>query len=600
VQASLSVQAGETLALVGPSGCGKSTSLRVLAGLARPDSGTVTLDGRPLVDTARGIALPPEERNLGYVVQSYALFPHLTVADNVAYGLSGHDRGERETRVREALDVVSIGHLAARKPRMLSGGEQQRVALARALVRRPGVLLLDEPLSALDVSTRGRVRIELGELLGALSIPTIVVTHDLEDARMLGRRIAVMMSGRIVQVGTPEEVARTPNNGFVAAFTDTNLLAARDGRWLAFDPWKVSLGPRPTGGEHEWRGEVRDVSAAGSLARVRLETDAGEPLVAHLPEETVAPARGEAMYATVAGADVRPVEPADHAEHDDASREDDPPPGARRGPGVRASLVALLALVLAFAGAAAYARSLSGGGDEGAMTVHIAANMTDAYDALIEAFEQERPGARIRPTYAGTQILLTQLQQGAQSGLFLAADLRLIREAKAEGLIDSFVPVSRTQPVIVVPKANPAGVEGLKDLGTKDVKLVIGVEEVPVGQYARQVFANAGRAYGRSFPQEVMRRVVSTETNTKEVAQKVASGDADAAVVYVTDVNESLARKVRAIEIPEDFNVVATNYAGVVKDAEDPQLARELLDFTRSPAGQRVIERFDYLPLESD
>lgn len=312
----LSLEIGtETHVLIGHSGCGKSTTLRILAGLMDPDQGRIELDGRVLLDTKeRGKTVPPEDRDVGYLVQSYALFPHLSVTDNIAYGISRLNKAERKRRVEEALDLVGVRPLANARPGSLSGGEQQRVALARALVRRPRFFLLDEPLSALDISTRVRVRGELKTILQGLSIPTIVVTHDYEDARVLGDSIAVMDSGRIVQTGTAEEVARRPASAFVAAFTDTNLVGGRDDEKMAFDPWRVSVSREPAGGEHEWRVEIQDMARLGAFVRMHLGGDRGPSLLADVPAERMdreSYSLGETVYANVAPDDVRPVASSD-------------------------------------------------------------------------------------------------------------------------------------------------------------------------------------------------------------------------------------------------------------------------------------------------
>lgn len=220
---SLSVRRGEFLTLLGPSGCGKTTLLRCLAGFERPDTGSVLLDGR---DVTR---LPPNRRAVNTVFQNYALFPHMSVADNVAFGLSLQRLPDAEvaTRVEEALDLVRLSGLGGRRPGQLSGGQQQRVALARALVLRPLVLLLDEPLSALDLKLRKQMQLELKELQRTLGLTFVFVTHDQEEALSMSDRVAVMRDGRIVQVGSPAEVYERPADLFVARFVgETNVLDA--------------------------------------------------------------------------------------------------------------------------------------------------------------------------------------------------------------------------------------------------------------------------------------------------------------------------------------------------------------------------------------
>ncbi len=212
----------ETLALVGPSGAGKTTVLRAVAGLAGNLRGRVRLAGRTLFDSERGVDLPPEERRVGYVFQEYALFPHLTVEKNVAFG--------GKARAAELMERLGIDHLARARPAELSGGERQRVGLARALARNPEVLLLDEPMSALDAHTRVEVRAELQTVLRELALPTLLVTHDFEDAAALADRVGVIAEGRILQVGTPGELVSAPGDAFVASFTGANLVpgTARD------------------------------------------------------------------------------------------------------------------------------------------------------------------------------------------------------------------------------------------------------------------------------------------------------------------------------------------------------------------------------------
>jgi ABC-type sulfate/molybdate transport systems ATPase subunit len=211
----LALEAGpETVALVGPSGAGKTTVLRAVAGLVRPDAGRVALGDDVWFDRSERVDRPPEERCVGYVFQDYALFPHLSVARNVAFG----------GRVDGLLDRFGIGHLADARPLELSGGERQRVALARALARRPKVLLLDEPLAALDAHTRAAVRAELRRHLREAALPTLLVTHDYEDAAALADRVAILVQGRIVQTGEPAELIAAPVSPFVAGFTGANVL----------------------------------------------------------------------------------------------------------------------------------------------------------------------------------------------------------------------------------------------------------------------------------------------------------------------------------------------------------------------------------------
>ena len=213
---SLSVAEGQVVCLLGPSGCGKTTALRVAAGLERLQRGRVRLDGAVIADETKD--LPPERRNLGFLFQDYALFPHLNVAENVAFGLQGVGAAERRERVAEVLDQVTLGDAAGRYPHELSGGQQQRVALARSLAPRPHVILLDEPFSSLDARMRDRVRDSTLHALKQSGAGTLMVTHDAEEAMFMADRIAVMRDGRLVQHGTPVEVYCSPANAFVAEF----------------------------------------------------------------------------------------------------------------------------------------------------------------------------------------------------------------------------------------------------------------------------------------------------------------------------------------------------------------------------------------------
>jgi len=215
---SIDIQRGETVVVLGPSGCGKTTTLRIIAGLESPDpGGSVRFDGEDVT------ALPIERRNVGMVFQSYALFPNMTVAENVAYGLKvrGIARAERGRRAGEVLDMMRIDELAGRRIDQLSGGQRQRVALARALAVRPRVLLLDEPLTALDAALRDSLRGEIDALLRRLGITAVYVTHDQAEAMVLGDRVIVMEAGRIAQSGTPRDIYFRPASRFVAAFIGT-------------------------------------------------------------------------------------------------------------------------------------------------------------------------------------------------------------------------------------------------------------------------------------------------------------------------------------------------------------------------------------------
>jgi iron(III) transport system ATP-binding protein len=224
------IEDGEFFTLLGPSGCGKSTTLNCIAGLEDPTSGSITVGTTPFVDTARKLNVPPEERNLGMVFQSYALWPHMTIEQNLAMPLNIRrvPRAEKSQRIHEVLDKVGLAHLRDRYPHQLSGGQQQRVALARALVYSPGVLLLDEPLSNLDAKLREQARAWLKRLQVDLGITTVYVTHDQDEALSLSDRIAVMFDGHMAQIGTPTEVYQRPASAHVAAFVGScNFLIGR-------------------------------------------------------------------------------------------------------------------------------------------------------------------------------------------------------------------------------------------------------------------------------------------------------------------------------------------------------------------------------------
>lgn len=225
---SFTARAGEQLTLLGPSGCGKTTTLRAVAGLEKPVEGRIQVGDRVMFDAAAGINLPAEERGLSMVFQSYAIWPHMTVFENVAYGLRVRRKSEAEIRQRvaEALDLVQMGAYAARHASQLSGGQQQRVALARACAFSPSVLLFDEPLSNLDAKLRGDMRIELRELQHRLGVTSLYVTHDLEEALAMSDQIIVMRTGHIEQAGSPSEIYNYPRTAFVADFVGSSNLVA--------------------------------------------------------------------------------------------------------------------------------------------------------------------------------------------------------------------------------------------------------------------------------------------------------------------------------------------------------------------------------------
>lgn len=224
LNASLSCRPGEVLALVGPSGSGKSSILRAIAGILRPGSGKVTVNGETWLDTRAGIDLPTHKRSFGMVFQSYALFPHCTALGNLAAAMGHLPAGEREPRARELMALMHLTGLENRRPAELSGGQQQRVAVARALARDPKVLLLDEPFSAVDRNTRKRLYREIALLREVLNMPVVLVTHDLDEAAMLAERMTVLHRGRALQTGTPSEVTQRPESPEVARLVDVRNL----------------------------------------------------------------------------------------------------------------------------------------------------------------------------------------------------------------------------------------------------------------------------------------------------------------------------------------------------------------------------------------
>ena len=235
----LEVAKGEFLSLLGPSGCGKTTALRLIAGLLEPDTGNIAIGGRYVCQAGRGYSLPPEERQVGMVFQSYALWPHMRIRENVAYPLKlkGYSRKEIEERVQKMLALVDLQGLEDRYPHQLSGGQQQRVALARALIPEPLVLLLDEPLSNLDAKLREKMRLEIKDIQERVGATIIYVTHDQVEALTMSDRIAILCRGRLQQLDTPVAIYKRPANTFVADFVgSSNLLSARvinmDGRLL--------------------------------------------------------------------------------------------------------------------------------------------------------------------------------------------------------------------------------------------------------------------------------------------------------------------------------------------------------------------------------
>ena len=272
----LEIERGEFFTMLGPSGSGKTTTLRMIAGFELPDSGTVELAGRDVT------ALAPYDREVNTVFQDYALFPHMSVADNIEYGLrvSKVERAERERRRTEALDMVRLSGLEARKPSELSGGQRQRIALARAIVNRPRVLLLDEPLGALDLKLREQMQVELKGIQGDVGITFVYVTHDQEEALTMSDRVAVLNEGRIEQVGTPEDVYERPATPFVTQFVGVSNMLERDGRRFTVRPEKVRLLEHGEGpdGLHTERGRITNVAYAGMITRYIVELEAGGEL----------------------------------------------------------------------------------------------------------------------------------------------------------------------------------------------------------------------------------------------------------------------------------------------------------------------------------
>jgi putative spermidine/putrescine transport system ATP-binding protein len=274
----LTIGRAEFFTLLGPSGSGKTTLLRLIAGFERPDAGHIELGGR---DISR---VPPYARDVNTVFQDYALFPHMTVTENIQYGLKVRRvaKAERRERAARALEMVRLGGLGDRKPNELSGGQRQRVALARAIVNQPQVLLLDEPLGALDFKLRQEMQIELQHVQRGVGITFVYVTHDQEEALAMSDRIAVLSNGRIEQVGTPLEVYERPQTDFVAGFIGISNLIERDGRHMTIRPEKIRLladGEEPPPGARVETGRIRDVIYAGVLTRYIVDLDAGGSLV---------------------------------------------------------------------------------------------------------------------------------------------------------------------------------------------------------------------------------------------------------------------------------------------------------------------------------
>ncbi|MDB5511852.1 MAG: spermidine/putrescine transporter ATPase [Enterovirga sp.] len=280
---SLHVRAGEMLALLGPSGCGKTTTLRIIAGFEMPETGSVFIGERDVTE------LPPNKRALGMVFQNYSLFPHMTVAENIAFGLKmrGVGAADRLARVRQMLGLVRLAQFEDRSVHQLSGGQQQRVALARSLVTDPAILLLDEPLGALDKNLRERMQFELREIQRRLGITSILVTHDQEEALTMSDRVAVMSEGEIVQIGTPTEVYERPRTRFVSEFLGTaNIFEGIVKGEAGAGEWTVAL---DRGGEARLAGDSglatgRRVSFAVRPERLRIGPPSGSALMAKVQD----------------------------------------------------------------------------------------------------------------------------------------------------------------------------------------------------------------------------------------------------------------------------------------------------------------------------
>jgi len=295
----LDIEQGELFALLGGSGCGKTTLLRLLAGFETPDAGRILIDGEDMT------GVPPHARPVNMMFQSYALFPHMDVGANVAYGLKreGVARAEITTRVAEALELVQMADYSRRQPNQLSGGQRQRVALARALIKRPKLLLLDEPLAALDRKLREGTRFELVRLQEQLGLTFVVVTHDQEEAMSMASRMAVMNAGRIAQIGTPHDIYEHPATRFVADFIGiANLLDVSGGgapRWLALRPEKIALATTQPDRAHAVAGRIVDIAYEGGRSLYRVATEGGVILVsmanvARTPDQAYR--RGESVW----------------------------------------------------------------------------------------------------------------------------------------------------------------------------------------------------------------------------------------------------------------------------------------------------------------
>lgn len=279
----LEIFEGEFITLLGPSGSGKTTVLRMIAGFEKPDSGKILLRGKDVSQ------LPPYDRDVNTVFQDYALFPHMDVISNIEYGLrvNGVDKKERNQRAMQALKQVRLEGYEGRKPAQLSGGQRQRVALARALVNRPSVLLLDEPLGALDLKLREQMQIELKELQRAVGITFIFVTHDQEEALTMSDRIAVFNHGRIEQLGTPREIYDNPQSSFVSEFVGQTNKIEIEGKKINIRPEFISVSKGSVYGDRSIQGTLRDIIFVGATTRYLVDTSLGSAMISTDPKDSL-------------------------------------------------------------------------------------------------------------------------------------------------------------------------------------------------------------------------------------------------------------------------------------------------------------------------
>lgn len=276
----LDIFAGEFLTLLGPSGSGKTTVLRMIAGFEKPDSGRIEIGGKDVTQ------LPPYERDVNTVFQDYALFPHMDVISNIGYGLrvAGVAKEERVSRAEQALEQVRLSGYGNRKPAQLSGGQRQRVALARALVNQPSVLLLDEPLGALDLKLREQMQIELKELQKEVGITFIFVTHDQEEALTMSDRIAVFNQGNIEQLGTPREVYANPKSRFVSEFVGQTNKIRIEGNEINIRPEFITVSKSTMRGDRTMKGKLHDAIFVGATTRYLVNTESGESVISTEPD----------------------------------------------------------------------------------------------------------------------------------------------------------------------------------------------------------------------------------------------------------------------------------------------------------------------------